>query len=274
MAQPISPQALAVLRETLARLGGRSAGADPARFALGHPALDGPLGGGLARGALHEVFAAGEADVAAATGFAAALAVRAARTGAGAVIWVRQDFLDVEAGALHGPGLAAMGLDPARVVLVRARDVAGVLKAGDEAARSPAPGLVLLEPWGEDRLIDLTASRRLALAARQSGVPVVLLRVAAEPAPGAAETRWRVAAMPSRRLEANAPGPPVFDLRLLRHRGGVGERAWCVEWNRDEQAFVDRSGERERPPLSRPALPFPARRPAQAGAPDAFRRAG
>src|SRR5215475_16051003 len=45
---------------------------------LGIPAIDGALGGGLSRGALHEIAAAGEAATAAATGFALALAARPA----------------------------------------------------------------------------------------------------------------------------------------------------------------------------------------------------
>ena len=39
-------------------------------LALGIPAIDSALGGGLSRGALHEIAAAREADTAAATGFA------------------------------------------------------------------------------------------------------------------------------------------------------------------------------------------------------------
>ena len=42
---------------------------------LGIPAIDGALGGGLCRGALHEIAAAGEAATAAATGFAVINAV-------------------------------------------------------------------------------------------------------------------------------------------------------------------------------------------------------
>jgi hypothetical protein len=43
-------------------------------LALGIPAIDGALGGGFSRGALHEIAAAREADTAAATGFALGLA--------------------------------------------------------------------------------------------------------------------------------------------------------------------------------------------------------
>src|SRR5260221_8397640 len=47
-----------------------------APLALGHPVIDGALGGGLSAGALHEVAAAREAETAAASGFALALAAR------------------------------------------------------------------------------------------------------------------------------------------------------------------------------------------------------
>ncbi len=61
----------------------------------------------------------------------------------------------------------------------------GILRAGAEAARCPAVGAVLMEPWGEARPLDLTASRRLTLAADQSGVTVFLLRARPRP-PGPA----------------------------------------------------------------------------------------
>src|SRR4249920_2056379 len=48
---------------------------DPALpLALGIPAIDAVLGGGLSRGALHEIAAARDAETAAATGFALGLA--------------------------------------------------------------------------------------------------------------------------------------------------------------------------------------------------------
>ena len=156
--------------------------------------LDAALGGGLARGALHEAYAPGMADIAAMTGFAASLAVRAA--GGRSIVWIRQDFLDVETGQLHAPGLAELGLDPSRFLVVRACDAAQVLKAGAEAARCASLGAVLIAPWGEARIIDLTATRRLLLAAEASGVMTLMLRAGAAPAPSAARTRWQVAPFP------------------------------------------------------------------------------
>lgn len=238
------------------------------RAAIGVPALEGLF----VPAALHEIHAASEADVAASAGFTLGIAVRVA---AGRpIVWIRQEFLDAEAGRPHPPGLAEIGGDPAAVTLVRTRDARSALQAGLDAARCRAVGAVLIELWGETRDLDLTASRRLALATRGSGTTVLLARVAAEPAPSAAETRWRVAARPSRPCLANAPGPPAFAVELLRRRAGIGGRAWCVEWNRDRACFEER-GDRGDAALSRPVGPVSADRPVAAGAPTAFvRRTG
>jgi protein ImuA len=206
-----------------------------------HPATAPPgpgelLAAGLARGALHEIHAAAQADLPAATGFAAGLLARAA---AGRpVVWARHDALDALGGRLHPPGMAGLGLDPGRVILVRARDPLGALRAGAEAARCPALGAVLIELWGEVLRVDPLASRRLALAARGSGGLPLLLRAAAEPAPSAATTRWLVRAAASRPLAAGAPGRPAFAVTLLRQPGGVVPQPWQGEWDRDRCRFV------------------------------------
>jgi protein ImuA len=263
---PETAPTLSDLRRSLAEAALRSGPAAAGRIGLGVPALDEVLNGGLARAALHEVYAAEVADLAAATGFALGLALRAGQVEEKAdertILWARQDFVDAEAGRLHAPGLNELGLDPARLLLVRARDGEGVLRAGAEAARCAALGAVLIEPWGEPRPFDLTASRRLALAAEASGVPVLLLRVAAAETPSAARTRWQVRALASRALDANAPGAPAFALRLLRQRGGAAEREWRVEWDRDRHCFAERSlSDRasradHAAPLSRPLVPL------------------
>jgi protein ImuA len=203
------------------------------------------LNGGLARGGLHEVFARSTADSGAASGFTLALAILAA--GDKPVVWVRQDFARIEAGGLYAPGLVELGLDARRVILVQVRDVPGVLRAAEEAARCPALGAVLIETWGAHRMLDLTASRRLALASDASGVSLLMLRIGASPAPSAAMTRWEAGPALSRSLEADAPGDPAFALTLLRRRGGAAGGKWLegrkiVEWNRDRRTFIDREG--------------------------------
>ena len=214
-----------------------------APITLNIASIDTALGGGLARGGLHDIYAATTAHHASATGFAAALAVRAAQ--GKPILWVRQDFLDTETGRLNAAGLAAFGLDPSHLILVRARDVEGVLRAGEQALGCAALGAVLIEPWGAPRLLDLKASRRLSLASAKSEVPILMLRVAASPAPSAAATRWVVHPLPSRPLAAHAPGFPAFGLQLIRQRGGVAGQSWSVEWNRDQQSFQQRRVQQE-----------------------------
>jgi protein ImuA len=222
------------------------------RISFGLEATDEALAGGLVRGGLHEIYAETTAHLGAATGFAAALALRAAK--GKPLLWARQEFLEHETGRLNASGLVELGFDPGRIILVKARDAEGVLRAGEQAVRCAALGAVLMEPWGEPKTLDFTASRRLSLVSAKSGVPILMLRVSASPAQSAAATRWKVRSLPSRALEANAPGFPAFELNLLRQRGGMAGHVWRVEWNRDRKCFQDLRG-RDVAPVSRPVVP-------------------
>lgn len=225
---------------------------------------------------LTEILAAGEADVAALDGFALGLALRltAGRTQAGSIVRVRQDFLDREGGAVNAPGLVEIGVDPDRVTLVRVRDAADALQAGLDAARCRVVGAVMIELWGEARVLDATAGRRLLLAARDTGGAVLLTRVAARPEGNAVESRWRVAAAPSRPAPAGAPGRPSFALELLKGRGEAAGQRRLVEWDRDRGRFEERR-DRDDAPLSRPLVPdAPHRSGAAARSAEGIRRAG
>jgi protein ImuA len=221
---------------------------------FGIEAIDAVLPGGLVRPALHEVYATETADAAAMGGFSLALARLMAPEKP--IVWIRQDFLDVETGRPYGPGLVEFGIDPSRVTLVRAHDGLSALQAALEAARCPRLGAVLVDLWGETRAFDLTASRRLSLAAEASGLPVIAGRCAARPEASAAETRWQARAAPSRAFEANAPGRPVFLATLLRQRSGAFGATWAVEWNRDLGCFGNAGAVASpvRPSDARPAL--------------------
>ncbi|MFZ2470137.1 MAG: inducible mutagenesis protein A, partial [Parvibaculum sedimenti] len=75
--------------------------------------------GGLRRDALHEVAAATYGDMAATMGFATALVACFAEASPMApVLWCEGNHAPFDVGGLYGPGLAAFGLDPARLVLV------------------------------------------------------------------------------------------------------------------------------------------------------------
>ncbi len=261
---------LASLRGTISQLEAASLQQPASRRPLGHGPADATLQGGLARGALHEIFALEGRHNAAASGFAAGVALRAA--GQRPLLWVRQDFIAREQGALSMQGLAELGGDPRRLVTVRANDVATALRVTADALACDALGAVVMDVWGETRQLDLVASRKLTLAAQASGVTCLLLRSAAQPAASTAETRWVVRSArsfaPSLR---QAWGRPVLDAALVRNRHGQPGQ-WIMEWNCHECLF------REPPAYPQPAPALPADRPAaaagSAGRGALWRRAG
>jgi protein ImuA len=223
--------------DTLARLQGaidrlETGTADAAaRVPLGHAEADAVLQGGLARGALHEVFCDGR-HAPAATGFVAGVARRLAETGF--LLWIVADFSARENGELAMEGFAELGLDPRRIVLVRAHDADSALRASADALACNGLGAVVTELWGETRSFDQVASRKLTLAAQQSGVTALMLRIAAMPQASTAETRWVVRAAHSPPLDGW--GAPVLETSLIRNRHGPNGR-WIMEWNCDACRF-------------------------------------
>jgi protein ImuA len=208
---------------------------------FGDDATDARVGGGLMQQALHEFFAASVEDGNATACLAAMLAVRNCPAGR-PVIWVRESRCTGRIGRLYAAGLHELGCDPGRVLLVDAPDSRAVLRAGADIVKCGQVGAVIIEPWGKAPLLDLTASRRLSMAAAASGVPVLVVRVDAVPAPSAAQTRWQIASAPSSPLAGGAPGHPAFDITLLRHRGGFAGFEARLEWNRDIRSFAALSG--------------------------------
>src|ERR1700710_1972031 len=110
---------LATLRGSIERLETPGGAYAPDRVTLGHADADATLQGGLVMGAMHEVFAEGRQS-ATATGFIAGLAGRVSARRP--LLWVRQDFAEIESGALSMSGWAELGLDPRLLVTVRAPD--------------------------------------------------------------------------------------------------------------------------------------------------------
>ncbi len=248
-----SSSPLAGLRRRVARIaasGGPSGARADGWLASGHAGFDAALGGGLAVGRVHEMFA-DPLDAASAAAFAALLALRGG--GTAPLLWLRTADAGRQGGHLYAPGIAELGGDPDRLLLVETGDTRALLAAANDALRCPGSTAVVVESRGRLPALDLTAGRRLALGARDAGTVLLLLRLGAEPVPSVAETRWRIAAAPSRELEANAPGAPAFDLELLRWRAGPAGARWRLEWNRDDQAFRDAA-------LSGAVLPLAPRR--------------
>lgn len=231
---------LARVRRKVAGIAGLGRSHSEARFETGHPGFDAAFEGGLARGRVHELFALEPGDAASAAGFAAMLAL-CARRGAEPLLWLRTDQSERSGGGLYAPGLAELGGDPASLVIGHAPDPVSLLRGAADSARCAGLMAVIVECWGKCPALDLTASRRLALAAERSGTTVLMLRADAEPVPSSAETRWAVRAAASNGLEANAPGLPAFEIELLRRRAGPAGSRWRMEWDRDRCMFREPS---------------------------------
>jgi protein ImuA len=173
--------------------------------------------GGLALGALHEVVGGGNGaiDGAAAALFAAGIAARTR----GQVLWcvTRQD--------LFAPALTQAGLAADRVIYVEAGDDKAVLSCFEEVLRHAKLRAVVAEV----AYLSMIASRRLQLAAEDSGVIGLVMRRWRRQAEAAefrqrtaATTRWRVSALPSAPLPVPGVGRAKWRLELLRCRANNG----------------------------------------------------
>jgi protein ImuA len=215
--------------------------AGPQRTPLGAHPIDDALRGGLARGVLHEILAEEAGDLGAAYGFALALGVRLLRRGK--VLWIQEDRAAQEDGIAYAPGIAMQGLDPSRLIMVRVGDPALALWAMEQALRCRGLDAVVTESARLAGVYDLTASRRLGLAAREGGATGLLIQAGIGgrdlKLSSAAFSRWLVGAHRSRPGLAGEPGYPSWRLRLARQRGGR-EGQWLMEWNHDERVFVER----------------------------------
>lgn len=191
---------------------------------FGDPRIDDCLAeGGLSLGSLHEIQGAGlEAELGAvAAGLLACLLARLA--GPRPIFWIAC------ACDLHVPGLLAHGLDPGRLILVRAANDIQVVATMEAALRTGMAAAVV----GEVGRLDRLAARRLHLACLSRGSTGFVLRrwlhgrKATSREGNAAVTSWRVAATPSDAAHGE-PGRAHWRLELLHARGGL-EGAWIVQ---------------------------------------------
>jgi len=216
-----APALLENLRARIRRLerhSGRGTGADSDALPFADAAIDDVLPwGGLPRACLNEICGG-----AAATGFATALLSRFA-AGGDSVLWCRRGR------GLYGPGLAAFGLGPERLIVARGRNDTEVLWAMEEGLRSASLAAVL----GETGSISPTAARRLQLAAESSGVTALLLHPTPPAAANPATTRWRVTSAPNQGVDGQDVDGMIgirWRVELLRCRG-TAPRTWIMDWH-------------------------------------------
>jgi protein ImuA len=130
----------------------------------------------------------------------------------------------LESGRIHPPGLPSQNL-----IHVEARDARDVLWVMEEGLRCRALSCVIGEIWGDPRVLDFTATRRLAVASERSQVPCWLVRLVGTANLSGARTRWRIASAPSllNALDSRAPGLPAWDVELFRSRNSPPGR-WAI----------------------------------------------
>ena len=237
---PLARPSVSDLRRTLTALHPAPGSRQP----LGVSDIDAVLSGGLLLGALHELCPARSLDLGAASGFAAVLATRGHNGGPSdgrQMLWLQQDFAGMEGGGIYG-AVDDFGLPLTSLLLVQVPRVIDVLWAMEEALKCRAVAAVVAE-IAEDGSVDLTATRRLSLAAREGGGLGLLLRH--RPAAtaksfstlSAAATRWDIAAAASERDAFGGLGRTTFALSLVRNRCGPCGR-WITSWDHHERAFV------------------------------------
>ena len=240
---------MAALRGQIARLEHAPAQlarpeAKAAPWLTGLPELDGHLPAqGLARAGLHDISPRSHGDQPAAMGFALALALRrlSCPQERRPLLWCRLALQEREHGRLHGHGLESLGLSRRRFVTISLGKPASLLWVMEEALKSGALAAVLGD--ADAAHAGLTVTRRLSLAAAAGKSAAILAFARADAAATASHTRWAVAAMPSRSPphDAQAPGPPCWNIDLTRARGGR-PGAWTVEWHHAQSRFSLVSG--------------------------------
>jgi len=155
-------------------------------------------------------------------------------------LWVQDRMAILESGRIHPPGLPSQNL-----IHVAARDAKDALWAMEEGLRCTALSTVIGELWGDPRVLDFTATRRLAVAAERSGVSCWLVRLGGTANLSGARMRWRIGSAPSltNPLDPRAPGLPAWDAELFRARGMPPGR-WSLFHEADRFHLVAEPGDR------------------------------
>jgi protein ImuA len=235
---PLAAAAMTALRQEIRRIEGfkNLSGRGAVRFGI--PDIDNALPEkSFPLGVTHEFISQRSEESAATAGFLSGLLSLMLRS-SGSVAWIgsRKTF--------YAPGLASYGFDPKRIVFIEADRSRDALWAMEEALSCKGLAAVV----GEIGDADLTATRRLQLAAEGSGTTGLLLRTKPRKTGNSAcVTRWHIAPLASA-PENGLPGlgSPRWHAALLKTRGGCPAE-WNIEW---------KNGQFRLPKTSLQAQPF------------------
>lgn len=241
----VSARKQAALKGLLAQLGG----AGVTLPALGPDVTDAPdrteMLTSLAYGEVHELWAETMADYSAAM----ACLLIAVKDSDKPILWVTSRAVALDHGLPYGPGLKGHGIAPERIILVQAHKAIDALWAVEEGLKTDAFASVV----GECGPVDLTASRRLTLAAQTHGSRCLLLVRTPEAPSSAAHSRFRVspAASGDTPFDAKAPGDARGMINLVKHRGGERPFSITMEWPSHAQDYLSMAA----PMADRPVAP-------------------
>ncbi|WP_240339000.1 hypothetical protein [Novosphingobium sp. BW1] len=173
-----------------------------------------------------EIFASGDEGAGAALALALALDRQQARAPDPLAdtpdmrmwLWVQDRKALARSGRPYRAGLPESLRD--RLIHVAVKSPEDALFALEEGLRCRDLAFVIGEISGNPRALDMTASRRLGLAAERHGVPFWLVRLDARRDLSSARMRWEVASAPSLapRWNVQAPGAPSWQAQLFRAR--------------------------------------------------------
>jgi protein ImuA len=189
----------------------------------------------LAMPGLHDIAGELQADYAAALAFALASAHRTAKKSGRQALICQMANSAFDHGALYGPGLNSLGIDPGAFAIVSTRSESDLLWCAEEALGCGEIAALVLRLPSRARKYSFTASRRLQLRALESGAPAYVVRGTPERGAIAAETLWRIA--PAASLPSGYASKRI--LGLARWRAAL-ERArtsrpkdWVVAWENE-----------------------------------------
>ncbi|MHA6299442.1 ImuA family protein [Devosia sp. CAU 1758] len=216
----------------------------------------------LPGGLLQEVFTDAVRNGGASLGFALAQAKTLLSHRRMAVLYLQLATDAQFFGLPYGPGLSSFGLDPARLVIVRAADMRDLLWVAEESLACQAVAGIIADIGGDPEPLDFTVSRRLSMRAVESGTSLFLLRYGQKREASAAHLRWHLLPQRSgRRLfDERAPGMARWGVKLEKGNAGQRNVEWILEWTENGfKALPNGSGHTRQPhPGTSVPMPVPA----------------
>jgi protein ImuA len=231
-------RALLNLRARIAKIENKPALADGARAgeAPGRP------GFALPPGMLHEIFTDGHREAGAGLGFGLGAARGMLSAARPALLYLQLSNEAQETGFPYGPGLAAFGLDPEAMVVIRTGNIVELLWAAEEGLACRAVAAVIADVGDDPKALDFTASRRLGMRSAETGTTFLLLRYGAGRTASAARMRWHLRPALSSEVAFDPREPGEARWRLTLEKGlwqGKPNGAWHLSWTKNGFDLVD-----------------------------------